>query len=186
MVTRTLRNGQSLTTSVEIGESLKVVAVSGTYTATVTRGTGAGSALATDATQGVYGPYAYQSRIRIDSSATSEIDFDVAVTPYVASDSVAVNGATVSLSADYTIGADDDKKTFTLTAAAILTIPASLSPRPAFVVVPPASGNASIAVSGGATINGATTTLTRSRASNVAGFVVQPYAESDGYGVSGS
>lgn len=91
-----------------------------------------------------------------------------------------------SLSSAYQISKDDDGKTFNCTTALTITIPASLSPRPSFIVNPPASGNVSIAVSGGANINGATTTLTRSRASNVAGVAVVAYAESDGYGVSGS
>ena len=93
---------------------------------------------------------------------------------------------TESLSGPRTITADDDQKQFTCTTALAITIPASLSPRPSFVVSPPATGNVSIAVSGGAQVNGATTTLTRSRANNPAGFVVTAYAESDGYGVSGS
>ena len=92
----------------------------------------------------------------------------------------------VPLSTDTTIRADDDGIAFQCTTALTITIPASLSPRPSFIVNPPAADNASIAVSGGANINGATTTLTRSRASNVAGVAVVPYAESDGYGVSGS
>lgn len=92
----------------------------------------------------------------------------------------------VTLSANYTVTADDDGVIFTCTTALTITVPASLSPRPSFIVNPPASGNASIAVSGGANINGATTTLTRSRASNPAGIAVVAYAESDGYGVSGS
>lgn len=96
------------------------------------------------------------------------------------------SGDPVTVSADRTIAASDDGKVFNLTVAATLTIPASLSPRPSFIVNPPASGNVSIAVSGGANINGATTTLTRARSANVAGFAVVAYAESDGYGVSGS
>ena len=95
-------------------------------------------------------------------------------------------GVPIIVSADRTIAASDDGKVFSLTVAATLTIPANLSPRPSFIVNPPASGNVSIAVSGGANINGATTTLTRARSANVAGFAVVPYAESDGYGVSGS
>ena len=93
---------------------------------------------------------------------------------------------TVTLSASRTLTAADDQVQFTCTTALTITIPASLSPRPSFIVNPPASGNVSIAVSGGANINGATTTLTRARSANVAGFAVVPYAESDGYGVSGS
>ena len=101
-------------------------------------------------------------------------------------DNVLREGAVVSISTDTLITAADDARTFNCTTALTITIPANLSPRPSFIVNPPASGNVSIAVSGGANINGATTTLTRARTANVAGFVVVPYAESDGYGVNGS
>ena len=101
-------------------------------------------------------------------------------------DNVLRQGAVVSISTDTLITAADDARTFNCTTALTITIPANLSPRPSFIVNPPASGNVSIAVSGGANINGATTTLTRARTANVAGFVVVPYAESDGYGVNGS
>ena len=90
------------------------------------------------------------------------------------------------LSGAKTISAIDNGRVFECTTALTITIPASLSPRPSFVVIPPSSGNVSIAVSGGANINGATTTLTRSRASNPAGIAIISYSESDGYGVSGS
>ena len=92
----------------------------------------------------------------------------------------------LTLSGNYTVTSADDRKTYTCDAVLTITIPANLSPRPSFIVNPPASGNVSIAVSGGANINGAATTLTRARSANVAGFAVVPYAESDGYGVSGS
>ena len=92
----------------------------------------------------------------------------------------------LTLSGNYTVTSADDRKTYTCNSALTITIPANLSPRPSFIVNPPASGNVSIAVSGGANINGATTTLTRARSANAAGFAVVPYAESDGYGVSGS
>ena len=101
-------------------------------------------------------------------------------------DNVLRQGAVVSISTDTLITAADDGRTFNCTTALTITIPANLSPRPSFIVNPPPTGNASIAVSGGANINGATTTLTRARSANVAGFAVVPYAESDGYGVSGS
>lgn len=89
MTTRTVRNGATITVPVETGETLKVIAVTGTYTATIVRGTGIGTALATAASGGSYGPYAYQIVVSIASSASSEIDFDVAVTPDVATDTVA-------------------------------------------------------------------------------------------------
>lgn len=88
MTTRTIRNGATITVPVETGETLKIVAVTGTYTATIVRGTGIGTALATAATGGSYGPYAYAIVVSIAASASSEIDFDVAVTPDVASDTV--------------------------------------------------------------------------------------------------
>lgn len=91
-----------------------------------------------------------------------------------------------TVSTSFTLTAADDGKVINCTTALTITIPAALSPRPNIAVIPPASGNVSIAVTGGAQINGATTTLTRARAGNPAGFVIQPYSESDGYGVSGS
>ena len=83
MTTRTIRNGAAITVPVETGETLKIVAVTGTYTATIVRGTGIGTALATAATGGSYGPYAYAVVVSIVSSASSEIDFDVGVSPVV-------------------------------------------------------------------------------------------------------
>ena len=86
MTTQTIRNGTSIDVPIPTGQTLKVVAVTGTYTITVTRGTGIGTALATAATGGSYGAYAYDSVVRIVASSASEIDFDVAVSPVVDSD----------------------------------------------------------------------------------------------------
>ena len=91
-----------------------------------------------------------------------------------------------TLSSDYTVTAADDQKQFTCTTALTITVPELLSPRPSFIVNAPPTGNVSLDPTGAAQLNGATTTLTRSRADNYAGFVVMAYAESDGYGVSGS
>jgi hypothetical protein len=88
--------------------------------------------------------------------------------------------------AGFTLKASDDGTVFACTAALTVTIPAGLSPRPRVAFIPPASGNLSIAVSGGANINGAATTLTRARSANPAGVALTPYTEGDGYGVSGS
>ena len=52
-------------------------------------------------------------------------------------------------------------------------------------VYSPVSGTISIARSGAATINGAGTTLTRTRATNPVGFVVLAHSDADAYGVSG-
>ena len=91
-----------------------------------------------------------------------------------------------SLTGDRTITAADDARTFNCTTALTITIPELLSPRPSFIVNPPPTGNVSLDPTGAAQLNGAGTTLTRSRASNPAGIAVVAYAESDGYGVSGS
>ena len=89
MTTQTIRNGTSIEVVIPTGQTLKVVAVSGTYNASVVRGTGIGTTLSTLATGASYGPYAYDSVVRLVSSDASEIDFDVAVTPSVATDTVA-------------------------------------------------------------------------------------------------
>ncbi len=86
MTTQTIRNGTSIEVVIPTGQTLKVVAVSGTYNASVVRGTGIGTTLSTLATGASYGPYAYDSVVRLVSSDASEIDFDVAVTPVVDSD----------------------------------------------------------------------------------------------------
>ena len=101
-------------------------------------------------------------------------------------DNVLRQGAVVSISTDTLITAADDGRTFNCTTALTITVPELLSPRPSFIVNPPASGNVSLDPTGAAQLNGAGATLTRSRASNPAGIAVVAYSESDGYGVSGS
>lgn len=107
-------------------------------------------------------------------------------TAYVAPQSKVTSFGQTPLYGDYVVKASDDGQVFNCTTALTITIPAALLTRPSFVVIPPSSGNASIAVTGGAQINGATSTLTRSRANNAAGIAVVAYTDSDGYGVSGS
>lgn len=98
-----------------------------------------------------------------------------------------VSGARiVVLSADRVITAADDGTVFQCTTALTITIPAGLSTQPSFVADPPATGNLTIAVSGGAQINGGTSSLTRARSSNPAGVAVTAHNESNQYGVSGS
>lgn len=91
----------------------------------------------------------------------------------------------IPVSASFVVTAEDDGKIFDCTTALTVTYPLGLTPRPNIAYIPPPSGNLSIAVSGGATLNGATATLTRTRLSNPAGVGVVAYSESDGYGVSG-
>ncbi len=99
---------------------------------------------------------------------------------------VAVSQAPVTLSGNYTLTAADDGLVFNASTALVLTVPSGLSPRPAVIVVPPASGNVTVRFSGGVTGNAATSDILRGRTANLTGFVIQPYAEADAYGVSGS
>lgn len=64
-------------------------------------------------------------------------------------------------------------KTLNFSTAATLTLTTGLPPGFGFAVIPPAAGNASIAVSGAVTINGAGVTLTRDAAGNIIFAVVQ-------------
>jgi hypothetical protein len=87
MTTQTIRNGASIRLNVLPGQSVAVVAVSGTYNASIVQGAGLG-VIATAATGGTYGPYASGIVILLTASAASEIDFDVAVTPVIVSDTL--------------------------------------------------------------------------------------------------
>ena len=95
-----------------------------------------------------------------------------------------VSGDRTPVASSRDITADDNGKFLTPSGTLTLTIPAGLDPMPSFTVDCPASGTVSIARSTTATINGAGTTLTRTRANNPVGFVVLAH-ESDAYGVSG-
>lgn len=98
-----------------------------------------------------------------------------------------VSNGVVPLSADYALSAADDGKQFACTTALNINVPDALVPRPTVFVDAPPSGNVSIVRSGSvALINGAATTLTRSRASNPAGFAILAHQDADSYGVSGS
>lgn len=99
--------------------------------------------------------------------------------------SAVVSGDRTPVASSRDITADDNGKFLTPTGTLTLTIPAGLDPMPSFTVDCPASGTVSIARSTTATINGAGTTLTRTRANNPVGFVVLAH-ESDAYGVSGA
>jgi hypothetical protein len=95
-----------------------------------------------------------------------------------------VSGDRIADATSRSITSEDNAKFLAPTGSLTYTIPAGLDPMPSFTVDCPASGTVSIARSGGATLNGAGTTLTRTRASNPVGFVVLAH-ESDAYGVSG-
>jgi len=79
-----------------------------------------------------------------------------------------------------------DGKTLEFSGAYTVTLSAGLSVGFGFAVIPPASGNASIASDGTVQLNGATTTLTRAAASNAAVAVIQRASSINSYVVTGS
>ena len=85
-MSKTLYNGQSIVIPLVTGESVTVVAASGTYGIVGVSGSVAGTTIATAATGGTYGPYASGVTMRITSSASSEIDFDAGTAPVIVSD----------------------------------------------------------------------------------------------------
>lgn len=95
--------------------------------------------------------------------------------------------STESLSGPRTITADDDQKQFTCITALTVTCPNGLSPRPSVIAVPPAAGNLTLTPTGGATLNGSASSITRTFANNRLGVAItpNPYDVND-YTVSGS
>lgn len=82
----TLRNGETRDLNLTATDYITLVAVSGTYTATVVQGNSRGTVLGTNATGGTYGPYTGGAVIRVVTSASSEIDFDIGASPVIVSD----------------------------------------------------------------------------------------------------
>lgn len=101
-------------------------------------------------------------------------------------DYVPVIGDATTLTGNYTLKASDDQQQFKCLAALTISIPDGLNPRPVVTVVPPPSGNLTVAMLGAETVNGALTPLTRGRASNPCGVVISGYKDSAAYGLSGT
>jgi len=101
-------------------------------------------------------------------------------------DYVTLVGDATTLSGNYTLKASDDGQSFKCLSALTISIPDGLSPRPTITAIPPPSGNLSIAMLGSETVNGATTTLTRTRANNPAGIALAGYKDAAAYGLSGT
>lgn len=87
------------------------------------------------------------------------------------------NGVWTPLALPYTLSAADDGKCFAIAAAGTLTVPALLLPRPSCALMPPPTGNLTLA---------GQVTGTRARSANPAGVALNAYQDSDGYGLSGS
>ena len=168
---------QAGTSAAVLIDAGNVLNVSGTGVAVLGPGPQQNTQISINGTANI-GPFNSSRSVYI--SATSQIVYEaLGETP----------GAVPSrlLTADYVLTADDDGKRFQATTAITLTIPAGLSPRPELTVLPPPTGNLTLAFSGGATGNGAATSITRTRAANPAGIVITPYPDvTDGYGVSGA
>lgn len=90
------------------------------------------------------------------------------------------------LDADYVLTTEDDNKKFYCTTALTITWTAGMRRRPDVVVLPPPSGNFTLLPSGGATANGATSPVIRTRTTNPCGVAITGNPDSDGCGVSGS
>ena len=76
-----IQNGASTTVNLQTGEKLAVSAIDGTFSAVIRAGVGVGTALATNALGGEYGPYAGPVVIQISSSADGLVDFEVGAVP---------------------------------------------------------------------------------------------------------
>ena len=98
----------------------------------------------------------------------------------------AVAGTKTPVAASRNITSADSGLFLVPVAGVVLTIPLGLTPAPSFSVACPATGLVTVAVSGGATINGGILALTRARTTNTVGFSVFAHAETNAYGVSGT
>ncbi len=93
-------------------------------------------------------------------------------------------GTVIRLAADYTLSSADDQRTFHASTTLTVTVPKGMNPQPSVIIDCPLSGTLSIA-SNGTLLNGATTTLTRTRANNPIGVAITQHTTPDSYGVSG-
>ena len=167
------------TNHLKIGKRIVVAPVSGTARLTVI-GPNGGRTTANTTTTMVMGPFALEMDYRVDVfSGLADVSEE-----YV--EQVSLGSSPAPLDTDLVLTAADDRRSYACTAALTVTIPANLSPRPSVVLIPPPTGNLTVAVTGGAQVNAATASLTRSRIVNPAGVALVPYAEADAYGLSGS
>lgn len=177
----------------DVGQALTVTAATGSSARVFDPLDNSPDSIVSGATS-TFGPYSVPQNLQIRCSSgavsfsvsgTGASGLSLAQEAAVASLASVSGAGNVTVSASRAVTAADNGGTLICTTAVTLTIPAGLSPMPSFSVVPPATGVATIAVSGGATTNGATTALDRGRTINPAGFVVTAYPETDAYGVSG-
>jgi hypothetical protein len=163
-----LRASDGVRVRLPVGEALVVNASTGTVAVTSTD-----LDVAATINSGVqtFGPY------------TAEKVFDVRCT------AKAVNYFVASISAGTVSGSrvlsdSDNGKVLECIATSTLTVPIGL--KPGFRCTILASGTTSVAASGGALVNGATSTLTRAAASNPAFDIIARVSAVDSYLVTGS
>ena len=100
----------------------------------------------------------------------------------------ALNPTPVSISAMTALAATDNGKVYSCSTAFSTNVPDGLTPRPSSVFFPPATGNLTLTPTGGATINGSASPVTRAfTGSNKLGvaLIPNPYDAHD-YTLSGS
>lgn len=136
-------------------------------------------------TQGVQG-YTTGSNYTLDNAVAAEL-VHRRVATYVGQ--IALDGDNgprlKPLSASRNITAADDGASYYATTAITLTWPGGLNPCPTCTILPPPTGNLTIAFSGGATGNGAATAMTFTLAQKPAGVLITPWPHTaDGYGVA--
>jgi hypothetical protein len=130
-----------------------------------------------------FGAYLITSNL---ATGTLPLPLPTSLSPAQGTEVIAlVSGNRIADTTSRNITADDNARTLAPTGTLTYTIPAWLSPMPSFTVDCPASGIITVAVSGGATLNGGLTPVTRIRAANPVGFVVLAHSETNSYGISG-
>ena len=91
-----------------------------------------------------------------------------------------------TLTADYILKTTDNGKYFRCTTALTVTAPIGISLPDGVIVDPPASGSLTVASDGTSTLNGATSSITRTAANNPAGVAIKSRITANDFGVSGS
>lgn len=131
--------------------------------------------------------YAWQKRLQGELDITT-VDrwYDAAASGETRNHLDVRQGVRIPVTASRSLTLADDGATLQCSAAVTLTVPQDLNLFRGVTVQCPASGTVTVAVGGTVTINGAATSLTRTRAANFAGFSIIPADSPNVYGVSGA
>jgi hypothetical protein len=176
----TLFTGVTLSYPVAAGCSLVIKDVSGTATVTGA-GTKEDASSSIGAGFSVYGPQT--AGVTASITTTGQCEYQV-----VQGDATAPNAslpAIIAVSASRALTWVDSGNVLRCSTAVTLEYPEGLGSEFSCIVESPASGDVTIDPTGSCTANGGSTSLTRSRANNPAGFVIRALAANVA-GVSGS